>query len=178
MGSYLIPTVWTSEVTVGTLHPLAFGRNQGLPRRRRQGQEVDDGDLLGSRHQSLENLQPMGLLRVRRCISDCRRLCEESSRPARPDDRGPTEVATSVPGKTAKGMMAAEGLSSSASLGRTQQGCGSKLPSNRPISKYRLADPPREPGIAWQVAPNMQRSLPISLHVLPGVPPRCHPCCR
>ena len=59
----------------GDGRPAAPGRrDQGLPARRRQGEEVHHGHLLGARREPPRHLRPLGLRRVHRGLPDRGRL--------------------------------------------------------------------------------------------------------
>ena len=62
-------------------------RDQGLPPRGRQGEEIHDGDLLGARREQPRHLRPLGLRRVHRGLSDRGRLRGQGRRRVQQDDR-------------------------------------------------------------------------------------------
>ncbi len=64
-------------------------RDQGLPARGCEGEEIHDGDLLGARREPPRHLWPLGLRRVHRGLSDRGRLQGQGRERVQQDDRSP-----------------------------------------------------------------------------------------
>ena len=67
--------------------PHRYSRDQGVPRRRRQGEEVDDGHVLGARREPPRQLRALGVRGVHRCVGDAGRVRGRTRSALRPDDR-------------------------------------------------------------------------------------------